>query len=274
MITILDDPAVSSAQWPDLADELNRWSAEGRIATLWWRDDDAAAPSGWLDNLFTVADQVPISLAVIPAMVEPALARSLEGCGSPRVCVLQHGWRHANHAITGKKSEFPFSRSKQAVARDLALGRERLSELFGKRALPVLAPPWNRFDDMFLFLLSENEILGISRLNPRARAEPQPGLFEANVHVDLVDWRGERRFIGTAMALRGLISHLRARRSGRVDPTEPTGILTHHLVQDEETRLFLGELVELTSRHPAVRWLAADEIFAPAAAIGGSGGRA
>ena len=33
------------AGWPDLTAELDRWGEAGRTATLWWRDDDATAPS-------------------------------------------------------------------------------------------------------------------------------------------------------------------------------------------------------------------------------------
>jgi len=42
---------------------------------------------------------------------------------------------------------------------------------------------------------------------------------------------------------------------------EPTGILTHHLIQDEATDAFLDRLITATVAHPAVRWLDAGEIF-------------
>ena len=58
--------------------------------------------------------------------------------------------------------------------------------------------------------------------------------------------------------------HLRARRLGAVCADEPTGILTHHLVQDEATDAFLDRLIAVSVAHPAVLWLDAGEIFAPA----------
>jgi hypothetical protein len=264
MITVLDNPALGSTHWADLGDELNRWEEEGRTATLWWRDDDAVAPSRRLDDLLTVAGAVPVSLAVIPASAEPALAGWLERHTSPSVRVLQHGYQHANHASAVKKSEFPASRPRETVKVDLALGWERLAELFGPRALAVLAPPWNRFDDSFLPLLAEIGIQGISKIKPRFSAHPEPGVFETNVHIDLISWRTDRGFVGEAAALGGLVAHLRARRSGDADPDEPTGLLTHHLVQDEATGAFLGHLISLTRNHPAARWLDANEVFAPA----------
>jgi hypothetical protein len=274
MITVVDNPAPGSTHWTDLGDELNRWEEEGRTATLWWRDDDAVTPSRRLDDLLTIAGAIPVSLAIIPANAEPALAGWLERHASPSVCVLQHGYRHANHASAGKKSEFPASRPREAVKADLALGRARLAELFGPRALAVLAPPWNRFDDSFLPLLAEIGIRGISKIKARFSAHPEPGVFEANVHVDLVSWRTDRGFIGEAMALGGLVAHLRARRSGDADPDEPTGLLTHHLVQDEGTGAFLGRLISLTHNHPAALWLDADTVFASAAAKSATEGRA
>jgi len=273
MITVHDTAAVAAAQWTDLADELDRWGEKGRIATLWWRDDDAAAPSRRLDSLLATAGEVPVALAVIPALADQALAARLDRSVKTPVRVLQHGWRHLDHASGGKKSEFPPSRSRAEIAADLADGRTRLVALFGACALAVLAPPWNRFDDTLLPLLAANGIRAISRVKARPAAWPTPGVFAANVHVDLVAWRDGREFVGEAAALGGLAGHLQARRCGAADPDEPTGILTHHLVQDEATGAFLGRLLEMTSGHPAARWLDAAAVFAPALAIAGSARR-
>ena len=131
-----------------------------------------------------------------------------------------------------RRASFRRTARRLTVAADLAAGRERLRALFGARALAVLAPPWNRFDDSFLPLLAGCGIAAISRVKPRAAAWPAPGVFAANVHVDLVAWKEGRGFIGEAAALGGLVGHLRARRGGEADRDEPTGILTHHLVQD------------------------------------------
>lgn len=265
MITLPCDASVTTARWSDLADELDRWGEAGRVATLWWRDDDAAAASGRLDRLLSIAGNVPVALAVIPATAGPGLAARLAPASRstrPPTQVLQHGWRHANHAVDGKKSEFPAERSRAAVTSDLADGRARLTALFGSRALAVLAPPWNRFGSGFLPLLAACGIGAISRVKPRRAAWPVPGVFEANVHVDLVAWAGDRGFIREGPALGGLVGHLRARRLGELDSEEPTGILTHHLVQDAAADAFLRRLVATTGAHSAARWLAAGDVFA------------
>jgi hypothetical protein len=264
MITFIGSPATASARWRDFSEELNCWGAEGRMATLWWRDDDAAAPCRQLDDLLSAAAGVPVALAVIPALAGSALAGWLEACAPTPIHVLQHGWRHLNHRASGKKSEFPSSRVRDLAAADLWNGRQRLMELFGARALAVLAPPWNNFDAGLLPLLVETGLAAISVINPRRAVYPIPGVFASNVHVDLVAWRADRSFIGAAAALGEITAHLQERRLRSVDADEPTGILTHHLVHDDAARAFLAELVGRTREHPAARWLDAVEVFGPA----------
>jgi hypothetical protein len=255
----------TTARWCDLVNELDGWREAGQIATLWWRDDDAAMADVRLERLVSIAADVPISLAVIPAAADPELAEYLAHRSRSKrpapIGVLQHGWRHMNHAGDGRKSEFPPGRSPDAVVSDLAAGQARLKGLFGVSALPVLAPPWNRLDPSFLFLLAACGLTGISRVKPRRAACPVPGIREVNVHVDLVSWAGDRGFIGEAAALEGIVEHLRARRLGQLDASEPTGILTHHLVQDERTETFLRRFIAVTCKHPAARWLDAASIF-------------
>jgi hypothetical protein len=267
MIQLPRDASVTTAGWLDLVNELDRWAEAERVATLWWRDDDAVAPSSRLDRLVSLAGDIPVALAVIPAVVKPELAVwlscSAQSVRAARLAVLQHGWRHANHSAGGKKSEFPAERSCEDMTSDLAAGRARLTALFGTRALPVLVPPWNRFDDCFLRLLGGCGLRAISRVKPRRTAWPARGLIQVNVHVDLVAWAGNRDFIGEGAALGNLVGHLRERRLGDVGADEPTGILTHHLLQDEATDAFLHRLVAVTSAHAAARWLDATEVFTP-----------
>src|SRR6185437_11578253 len=127
--------AATTRSWFDLAEEFDRWGEAGRIAMLWWRDDDAVAATPQLDRLLLLAGTVPVALAVIPALAT-ALA------DAPRVAVLQHGWQHADRAEHGKKSEYPEGRSAAVVGAEIGAGRARLKALFGPRASPVFVPPW------------------------------------------------------------------------------------------------------------------------------------
>ena len=252
---------MATADWSDLERELDLWREAGQGATLWWRDDDAVRPTPALDRLLALAAGLPLALAVIPAQAAEALPARLADC--PRVSILQHGWRHSNHAPSDdKKAEFGAHRPPGTMLDELAAGRHRLDALFGTRALPVLTPPWNRVSAALMPLLRGAGYAGLSTAGPRRHAEPSPGVRQVNTHIDLVAWRDGGTFIGTAGALGLIIAHLTARRHATVDAGEPTGLLTHHLVMDGESALFVERLVALTRHHPAARWLGAAEAFA------------
>jgi hypothetical protein len=114
-----------------------------------------------------------------------------------------------------------------------------------------------------LGLLARCGLTGISRARARSFSSLAQGIVEVNTQVDLVAWKGSRGFVGEDAALGGLVEHLRARRLRAVCANEPTGILTHHLIQDEATDAFLGRLIAESVAHPAVHWLDAGEIFTP-----------
>ena len=245
--------------WSDLSEELDAWHAEGHVASLWWRDDDAAAPAPALDRLADLAREhvVTVGLAVIPALAQPSLAPWLEPL---RAEVLQHGWDHRNHAAAGeKKVELGPQRALGEVTAELSKGSAKLRELAGDQCLPVLVPPWNRIDPALVPALPHGGFRGISAFGPRRTAEAAPGLRQTNCHVDVVDWRGGRRFVGRDRALAEVVAHLAARRRRSVDPAEPTGLLTHHAVHEESTWTFIARFIERTRQHPAVRWLAPSE---------------
>jgi len=135
-----------------------------------------------------------------------------------------------------------------------------LADLFGAAALPVFVPPWNRLDDAWLPDLAACGFTGLSRFGPRAGTGT--GLRQANTHVDPVDWRGGKGFVGTGAALGVLTGHLRGRRTGTCDEDEPTGLLTHHLVQDTATWEFIAALFARTAGHGHVTWLPGAAVFA------------
>jgi hypothetical protein len=227
---------------------------------LWWRDDDAVHPTPALDRLLALAAGVPLALAVIPGRAIAPLAQRLHSC--PGLRVLQHGWMHANHATANeKKCELGPQRPLPLIMGELAAGWQRLAGLFDPLAIAVLTPPWNRMSEDLVPLLATAGYLGLSTAGPRRQAEPSPGLRQVNTHADLAAWPSGR-FIGSASALGLVVAHLAARRAGRVDAAEPTGLLTHHLVMDSESEIFIARFLALTREHRAARWLGAAEAFA------------
>ena len=247
------------SSWPDLAAELARWRAAGRVPRFWWRDDDAVAPSAALDRLLAIvaAQRLSPALAVIPACAAPALAERLNG---QPIALLQHGYAHQNHAPPGeKKAELAAHRPVPNMLAELRRGAERLAALFGANTR-VLVPPWNRIDARLVEALPAGGFTGLSSYRPRPTAHPTRGLTMVNCHVDIVDWR-ERRFVGEATALGLALGHLAARRAGLADPDEPTGLLTHHALNEPEAWRFVETLVD-NVRAGGGYWIAADELFA------------
>ncbi len=252
------------SEWQDLKAELDAWGAAGRVATLWWRDDDAVEPSAALDRLLDLAEAhgAPIALAIIPARATITLAERLAESGA-RVTALQHGYAHVNHAPEGeKKVELGGQRAMPAILEDLANGAARMASLFGPRGLPVLAPPWNRFAEVLLGALPGLGIRGLSAYSARGAREPVPGLIQTNTHADILRWTQPRGFLGEAEALDRLIGHLGARRRGEADAEEPTGLLTHHLAHDAAAWTFLARLLPFLTGHPATSLIPAAEAFA------------
>src|ERR1700693_5805783 len=85
--------------WSALEAELDIWQSAGRTASFWWRDDDAITRTRALDRLLELSEDAPIAVAVVPGYAEKALAERLADVAA--VTVLQHGWRHINHAPAG-----------------------------------------------------------------------------------------------------------------------------------------------------------------------------
>ncbi len=254
-----------TAAWEDLAAEIGRWRDAGRIVEFWWRDDDATQPTEALVRLLSLAAQfkVPLALAVIPSQADPALFTLLP----LEADVLQHGADHVNRAAPGeKKSEYPASEAMEVALARLSGGRLRLSELAGARAPAVFAPPWNRIGAHLLPGLASCGFRGLSRYGARRNAIAAPGVAEINTHVDIIDWKGSRGFVGAEQALSQATRHLAARRQGGADADEPTGWLTHHACHDEQAWVFLAELFDRLRCEPGVRWKSARELFAGLAA--------
>ncbi len=246
--------------WDALDAELDRWALAGRTATFWWRDDDAGAFSPALSTLLelSVAHAVPLNLAVIPAKAEPSLLQELDPESSP--LVLQHGFAHANHAPRGeKKAEYGEHRPPAAMAEEIVAGLERLEAMYPQRFLPLFVPPWNRISKPLVAQLRSLGCIGLSTYAPRRSALVAPGLKQVNAHVDLLDWRGGRRFKGTARVAGEIAAHLSARRTGEADSEEPSGILSHHQVHDPGCWRFLEQLFAGTRARENVRWLSAEE---------------
>lgn len=251
--------------WQALDEELARWVDLGHVATLWWRDDDAIDATPALDRLLAVRarHEVGLALAVVPERATGALAARL--VAEPMVAALQHGYAHQNHAPAGeKKTELGPHRPAMLVIGEIGTGWLAMERLFADRALPVLVPPWNRIAPALVPALPEIGLRGLSTFGPRSRREPVRGLRQVNTHVDPIAWRAGRSFAGEDATLTALTRCLASRRLAGAQSAagaEPTGLLTHHLVQDEAVWAFIDRLIARLRAHSGVRILAPQEVF-------------
>lgn len=230
-----------------IAKELDRWQHAGRVAPFWLRDDDAIEPTGALDRLLEVshAFSVPLTLAVIPAHTGTALAERLQA--EPLCSVAVHGWVHRNHAGPDeKKQELGRHRPLADVLAELKRGFDGLAELYGRRFVPMLVPPWNRID---AGLVPKLAALGFEVLSVYGPEKPA-ALPLINTHVDVMDWHGTRG----GRDPQALAVEIVARLRFMFDHGGTMGLLTHHLVHDQAVWDFLEALFKVTADHPACRW--------------------
>lgn len=261
--------------WAALDDELVRWRDAGRTAEIWWRDDDAVEATPALERLLQLQEKstVPLALAVVPATATAGLVERLRDCAG--VSVLQHGYGHVNHALAGdRKAELGAERPAMVVLGELATGAMAMERLFAGpafagRRLSVLVPPWNRIASGLVWALPEIGFSGLSTFGPLRQKSGAPafrirGLRQVNTHVDLIDWKGSRGFVGEEFALAALVAALAA---ARTSDAVPIGILSHHLAMDEGAWDFLRSLWERLSGagiagKAGLRTPAARELFA------------
>ena len=222
---------LNAQAWSWLQRELDAWGERELQADFWWRDDDAVAASPQLDRLLQIGERHEIP-------------------------------SHRSHAGSGQlKLELGGERDLRQTLADLRLGQQLLRDRFGAAFTPVLVPPWNRIDAPVIAALPGLGFSGVSTMRVRRLAAPAPGLLQINAHLDPVNWRQQRGFIGLYPAIAILVQHLLARRSGYRDFAEPTGILSHHLAQNDAVWRFLEDLFNFLERHPASCWRSATTLW-------------
>lgn len=247
--------------WRELATELDLWSQSNRSIRLWLRDDDAIAPGPALDRLARLGERfaLPVLLAVIPMLADPALAHALKAAPSLLPC--QHGCWHRNQAPAGgKKSEFGAERAPDAVRAEIIVARQRLGDLIGP-SLPIFVPPWNRIDRSLAATLPELGFSGLSCFRDFALGQ-NSGPVLVNTDIDIMDWHGGR--IGRAVEALTveITAQLTARRQQNDAQARSLGLLLHHRDHDETAWHALEALLPRLCAHPAVQPMDPRTLFA------------
>jgi hypothetical protein len=236
--------------WQPLIDELTQWRDAGLTPHLWLRDDDAVEPTVKLDRLIglTAQYEAPLVLAIVPARTDARLAAHIRPIANVHPAV--HGWSHTNHAPPNeKKQELGQHREKSAILVELTRGLARLRELHGNRLLSALVPPWNRIAHELIGELPHLGFTGLSVFGHKPMPHP-PGLAIANCHIDIIDWQNGARCRDHRQLVAGLTAEL---MHSRLSDRAPVGVLSHHLVSDDDAFTFLADLFAATRNN--CRWV-------------------
>jgi peptidoglycan/xylan/chitin deacetylase (PgdA/CDA1 family) len=221
---------------------------------VWWRDDDAIAPTAALDRLLSLAQahNVPLTLAVIPDYASQELASRLEA--AQNISVSTHGWRHKNHAPPHEKNaEFGAHRHLDVMAAEIQRGVRRVQALFGDRAGTVFTPPWNRISPQ---LSQQLDGLGVSVLSTYGdRRIGHTSVSAVNTHLDPIAWRAGKELLSPPHLVERLTDTIARRTCNQADPAEPLGLLTHHLVHTGEVWAFIEAWLAFCAKNsPAIQW--------------------
>ena len=250
----------SGSETKNLIAELAKWSRKNSIAQIWWRDDDASHPTSNLDWMLQTIDSLEFKplLAAIPNLSSRELAKALETNGLP---IAVHGLSHSNYEPAGsRKSEFGPSRDLHDIKKDLIQAKEQLSNIFGDSVIDCFVPPWNRVREDIIPHLSELGFSGFSSFGKRLSRVNESNLRWFNTHVDVIDWRNTRHFIGRDAMMSQITDNLRRQRR-RSGTSEPVGVLTHHLNMIESDWEELRNIFAVLKKNNAVRLADPLELF-------------
>ncbi len=220
----------------------------GGAGYIFFRADDVAVPGKQfvrLMELFT-RYRVPLSLAVVPVWLTGSRWEQLKGLSrkDPSLwCWHQHGWRHLNHEVEGKKQEFGGSRSPLQIREDLLRGRHRLEMHMGEEFYPVFTAPWNRCSRVTLELLKELGYYAVSRSQGSLPPLPE-GLLDFQVNVDL----HTRKELDAEESWKGVFAELKNALLGG-----SCGIMIHHRRMNDAAFAFLDILFQKLSQHQGLR---------------------
>ena len=238
-----------------LVHELALWRNQGLTLPVWWRDDDAIAPTKALAKLARLSGRMglPIHLAIIPEGCTYDLGRYLKDTDG--LIPVQHGWAHRSHAPEGeKKAEYGPHRPLEDMRTEIETGWARLQDKLDRPVQPMFVPPWNRIAPALHPHLAQAGIRALSTFCPRGAPEAAPGLQQINTHLDPIDWKGSRDLAEADRLISDIVSQLQDRRMGRSDNAEPYGLLTHHLVHTPAIWDWTEALLDILMSGPVRVW--------------------
>jgi hypothetical protein len=264
-----------------LARELDRWKANRLIANFWWRDDDAQFANDAFKRLTDLAgsESLPLVLAVSPMLMTDGFVARLNSLRD--VSIAAHGYRHINHATAPLKGEFGPDRSLEVMRREIEELAGEFAVRFPNRGIAMFVPPWHGLDPRLVsdlarvgfkvlsmfesrvtrgLGLAAGQLSAIGLALPRRSIKLRRGSIQRlDCSVSVLSYEGGN-ITGNRRIFEKAVRALSARRLGFLPVAQPIGILTHHLLHDEDAWKYLSQILTLTARHPAVRYLPSEEL--------------
>jgi hypothetical protein len=213
---------VVSAGWNEFASEISRWRDAGTSIEFWWRDDDATQPTSALERLLHLAIGSKYRLRWRSFRHRPT--RRCLPLLPAEADVLQHGADHSNRAASGeKKSEYPASEAMDVALARLADADSAWASSRGaltRRARSPVEPNCRAASAAPCVL----RVSGTEPLRCTQQSAGGPGVTQINTHVDIIDWKGSRGFVGVEQALsRRPGTWLHGAKAARMRTSRPDG---------------------------------------------------
>ena len=162
---------------------------------------------------------------------------------APRRRSCSTAMRIVDHAPSGERSASSASTGPSTSDSMKSPRVERAPQRFGSRFRPVLAPPWNRVGDDVVEHCLPREFTRCRASVTRRRAPATESRQARRISIPSHGgtWTRIHRRAGS-----GGTHHCAPQggaRNEEVDPSEPTGLLTHHLAFPDDAFISSGELI-------------------------------
>ncbi len=218
---------------------------------LFIRNDDVCTLDREFRFFFDTAMErgIPVVHAVIPDRMDQALVRFL--CRAKEktphlLDIVQHGWRHVNHAVDGRtKYEFGKSRSLTCQRDDIKQGLEKMRTAFGEHFTSAFVPPYHGYDARTVKVLKE-ESFQVFSAGARPSEIKDQWIIELPVQISFSRYESGKGILQSARDVMGQLTKEVHRRP-------LSGVLTHHAdfvatTQRKELTRFCDYIAALKSK--------------------------
>ena len=225
---------------PDIwLEEKKKWQNFHHDILFFLRDDDAYDVNEKWCYFADAVEETPVLLGIVPFWLKDNFA---EYCHhNSWIQPAMHGAYHKRSSFY-KKCEFSPESCYHEVYETLqkALLHWHSYQL---KTPCFYIPPWNRMSEKFYPILQGLGFKKISKYHKvGTHSKAHHALQSMHTEIDIIDWRNEKKFIGTETFWEQATKAAAFRRENEIFH-HPIGILTHHGVHTKAINAFLKNLI-------------------------------